>query len=102
MDAICVGWTTVETKEQADALAQGLVESRLAACVQIDGPVVSHYRWEGKLERAREFRLAVKFAEGKVADIETYLRTHHPYDTPQWVAVKATHCSPDYAAWVNS
>lgn len=101
MDTVCIGWTTIETREQAEALARGLLKNDLAACVQIDGPMVSHYRWKGKLERAEEYRLAVKFPEVRAKDIEEYLGAHHPYDTPQWVAVKASHCSANYAAWVN-
>ena len=47
--------TTTETKEQAMAIARHLVEEKLAACVQICGPMESIYRWKGEIEMAREF-----------------------------------------------
>ena len=47
-----LAWTTVATPEDAARLARGAVEAGLAACVQVEGPVVSHYRWEGRLETA--------------------------------------------------
>ena len=54
-----VAWTTTSNRADADRLATGAVEARLAACAQIDGPITSHYYWEGKLERAEEFRVSL-------------------------------------------
>lgn len=100
MDTVCVGWTTVESLDQARALARMLVESGLAACVQIDGPVLSLYRWQGKLEEATEYRLAVKFAQSRADALLACLNEHHPYGTPQWLALPVSHVNPAYAQWV--
>ena len=48
-----IAWTTTATRSDAERLAEGAVEKRLAACAQIDGPVLSHYHWEGRLVQRR-------------------------------------------------
>ena len=55
-----IAWTTLSTREAGERLAQSVIEQRLATCVQTEGPVVSHFRWEGKIDRAEEFRLTFK------------------------------------------
>lgn len=97
-----IGWTTVETREQADTLATQLVEAGLVACAQIDGPITSVYRWKGKTERAEEFRLTLKIVPARVKEIEAFLERHHPYDTPQWVAVRAEQVSEKYLSWARA
>jgi periplasmic divalent cation tolerance protein len=97
-----IGWTTVETREQAETLAAGLVADRLAACVQIDGPIRSHYRWEGQSEVTEEFRLTVKFLQLRQLELEAWLMARHPYQTPQWLVVSATHVAEKYLSWVQA
>ncbi len=99
MDALWIGWTTIDSLEKARSLARGLVETSLAACVQIDGPMTAVYRWQGNLEESAEWRLWVKFPESRATAIERWLAEHHPYETPQWVAVSASSVGPAYHAW---
>ena len=94
-----VGWTTVETREQADALAREMVEARLAACVQVEGPIQSTYRWQGRVKQGEEYRLAVKYVAQRQAEIETWLLTRHPYDNPEWIVVRADHVPEKYLSW---
>ena len=63
-----IAWTTVASREEADHLASEAVRLGLAACVQVDGPVRSHYRWEAKVENAEEFRLCFKFMPDRLKD----------------------------------
>ncbi|HYD84274.1 MAG TPA: divalent cation tolerance protein CutA, partial [Opitutus sp.] len=79
-----IAWTTVAQRTDADTLAAGAIAAGLAACVQIDGPIVSHYRWNGKAERAEEFRLTFKFLAEHAAALERHIHERHPYDTPEW------------------
>ena len=72
--------TTVATEEQAGAIAGLLVERRLAACVQVIGPMTSHYRWQGKIEAA--------------------IKTIHPYEVAEIVAVPIIAGSKEYLAWL--
>jgi periplasmic divalent cation tolerance protein len=73
-----------------------LVESGLAACVQITAGITSVYRWEGAVQSDVECRLMVEFPESQSEAIAAYLDAQHPYDTPQWVVVRAEHVAPAY------
>jgi periplasmic divalent cation tolerance protein len=96
-----LAWTTVTTAEDASRLARGAVEAGLAACVQVDGPVVSHYRWDGRLETAREFRLLFKFLPEQASGLETWILAQHPYDTPEWIVIRAERVSEKYLSWAR-
>lgn len=97
--SVMIGWTTTADRATAEQLARGLVEARLAACAQVSGPVTSVYRWAGAIEESTEFRIAVKFAASRSAEIEAWLSQHHPYKTPQWLACPAAG-SEKYLNWV--
>ncbi len=97
-----IGWTTTETPEQARELATGLIDRRLAACVQIDGPITSIYRWEGRTETATEYRVTVKFLGNRHLEVETYLHNHHPYTIPQWIVMRAEHVAEKYLSWAQA
>jgi periplasmic divalent cation tolerance protein len=99
---LLIGWTTVEKCEDADRLAHGLVEARLVACVQIEGPITSHYIWENRAETAEEFRLMIKFLPARSAAVETWLRAQHPFATPEWVVVRAEYVAEKYLSWARS
>jgi periplasmic divalent cation tolerance protein len=94
-----VGWTTLPTREQAEALARAAVEARLVACAQVEGPIASHYRWEGALERSEEYRVTLKFLEEEEEALATWIGANHPYQTPQWVAVQAKAVGEKYLKW---
>jgi periplasmic divalent cation tolerance protein len=97
---ILIGWTTVDSAAAAEKLAAGLVAARLAACAQVDGPVTSHYIWQGKQEHTTEWRVWVKFPAPRAKEIEAWLKAHHPYSTPQWLAVAAAAVAGPYRVWV--
>jgi periplasmic divalent cation tolerance protein len=97
---IMVGWTTTKTRAAAERLARGLVQARLVACAQISGPVSSYYRWSNKLEKTREYRVTLKFAAIRAKRVCDWLDTNHPYETPQWVAVRADSTLKNYLKWV--
>ncbi len=97
---ILIGWTTVDSARVAGQIAVGLVAAKLAACTQVDGPVTSHYRWQGKQAHAKEWRIWVKFPAPKARKIAAWLKAHHPYSTPQWLAVEAKAVSEQYRKWV--
>lgn len=94
--------TTVETPQQAEQLAQLLVERELAACVQILPPMTSIYRWQGNLERATETLLLIKTASALYSLLETTIQSNHPYQTPEIIALPVTTGSADYLNWLSS
>ncbi len=96
-----IAWTTVATFADASRLARGAIEARLAACVQLDGPVTSYYPWEGRIESAQEYRLMFKLLPEQAAALEAWIGAHHPYDTPEWIVVEAAHVSGKYLSWAR-
>lgn len=97
-----IAWTTVPTKVIADTLAASAVHAYLAACVQVDGPIVSHYIWEGVQEKTEEYRLTFKLLPVHLAALETWIHARHPYQVPEWVVVKAEHVAEKYLSWARS
>jgi len=93
--------TTTEKKEEAERIARNLVGKKLAACVQITGPIQSTYWWEGKVETAQEWLCLVKSKKSLFVDIERAIKADHPYDTPEIIALPIIHGSKDYLAWVD-
>ena len=99
--SLYLAWTTVGTREDAERLARGAVDARLAACVQIEGPVESWYRWEGRTESAREFRLAFKCLPEQLAGLRDWVHAGHPYEVPEWIVVQAEAVSEKYLSWAR-
>ena len=94
-----IAWTTVGTSDDAERLAAGVIVAGLAVCVQIDRPVVSHFRWKGKLERVEEFRLGFKCLPAQLPGLERHVLASHPYDTPEWLVVRAERVGEKYLSW---
>ena len=86
---------------KAQALARGLVESRLAACVNILPGAMSHYRWKGRLRRERESLLVIKTRASRIAALERWLKAHHPYDLPELLALPVAAGSVAYLGWLD-
>jgi tetratricopeptide (TPR) repeat protein len=98
---IHIGWTTINGQENAEKLARGSVEQRLAACAQIEGPIRSFYLWEGELESVQEYRITFKFDSETSVKLGNWLKENHPYETPQWVTVCAQDVSAEYWQWAR-
>lgn len=92
--------TTVASREDAERLARAMLDRRLAACVQLDEGVQSHYRWKGETCADTEVRLTIKSLPARLAAIQDFMAEQHPYEVPQllWQAMGA---SPAYAEWVR-
>lgn len=97
-----VAWTTVSLRVDADRLAADAVERHLAVCVQVEGPIVSHYRWQGRIERAEEFRLMFKCLPEQLETLAAAVRSGHPYDTPEWIVVRAEYVGEKYLSWAKA
>ena len=93
--------TTTETKDQAQTIARHLVENKLAACVQITGPIESTYLWKGQIETSCEHVCLIKTREDLFTRIETAIKSIHSYETPEIVAVKIIKGSADYLQWLE-
>jgi periplasmic divalent cation tolerance protein len=93
--------TTTDSADAAAALARAVVEARLAACVQISGPVRSVYRWEGELHDDQEWQLWIKTAYDRVDELTEFVKAGHGYDVPEVLALPVLGGNPDYLAWIT-
>ncbi|MGE0609336.1 MAG: divalent-cation tolerance protein CutA [Pirellulales bacterium] len=93
--------TTLSNQDDAERIARSLVEQRLAACVQIEGPIRSIYWWQDKMESAVEWRLVAKTRRDLYRDLEQSLATVHPFDVPEIVAVPILAGHPGYLEWLE-
>ena len=91
--------TTVATPDDARRLADGLLDQRLAACVQTLA-IQSAYRWKGAVQREPEQLLLIKTRAALYPAVEAYLRAHHPYELPEIVRLPIAAGSPDYLRWL--
>lgn len=93
--------TTAPTKEAAQAVARALLDAKLAACVQISGPIESSYWWEGKIETAVEWQCVSKSRLSVFANIETAIRGVHPYDVPEILVTRVETGNAAYLDWLE-
>lgn len=92
--------TTLPTQAAAEEFAAALVEQRLAACVQISGPILSIYRWRGSINQDQEFSLCCKTTVSRLPQLLDYLIAHHPYELPEILALSLK-ASNEYAHWLR-
>jgi periplasmic divalent cation tolerance protein len=93
--------TTVSSEQEAERIADDLLDRRLAACVQIVGPILSRYRWQGKLEQAREWQCLAKTEARLFEAVEAAIRAIHSYDEPEIIATPIAAGSSGYLSWVS-
>ena len=100
-DRIIEVTTTAPTEELAQRIATALVEKRLAACVQVSGPLTSTYRWQGKIETASEYRCVAKTSAAAYQRLASAILELHPYDVPEILAVPICNGISAYLDWVG-
>jgi periplasmic divalent cation tolerance protein len=77
--------TTVGLMEKAEEIAEALMERRLAACVNIIGPIRSIYRWQGAIEREQEYLLLIKTTAERATELAAVFAELHEYEVPEHV-----------------
>ena len=93
--------TSILSAEEAEALAEKIVNARLAACVQILPQIKSVYIWEGKLQKEPEYLLLIKTLSEKFNELSAFITANHSYDVPEIVAIVANDVSDPYLSWIN-
>jgi periplasmic divalent cation tolerance protein len=91
---------TIDSEPRARELASSLVEARLAACVQVVGPIHSTYRWGSGVESADEFLLLIKSTDRTFERLREAIVAVHPYDVPEIVAVPVESGLAEYLSWI--
>lgn len=92
--------TTVDSREAADRIAQHLLDARIAACVQVIGPVTSRYWWQGKIEQGEEWLCLIKTRHALYERVEAAVRDLHPYEIPEIICIPVTAGSARYLEWL--
>lgn len=92
--------TNLPDRGAAERLAEALVAKRLAACVNILAPCRSVYRWQGEVQHDEEHPVLIKTTPERYAQLEVEIRSLHPYELPEIIAVPIERGLPDYLAWV--
>ena len=93
--------TTIDSVEAAQMIAQTLVKKRLAACVQVSGPLTSTYWWQGTIEQAQEWICTAKTRRELYPAVEQVIREVHSYDEPEIIATPIVEGSRGYLDWIN-
>ena len=93
-------YTTWPATADAEAAGRTLVERRLAACVNILPGMISHYRWEGKVERAEETVMIIKTRASLAESVRAAVKELHSYSTPAILVIPLESVDPAYHAWM--
>ena len=94
--------TNLPDRASAERLADALIGQRVAACVNILSPCRSVYRWKDAVQHDEEHPVLVKTTRERYAALETAIRSLHPYELPEIIAVPVTHGLPGYLQWVDA
>lgn len=97
-----VVFITVANKAEAEKIAESLLEAKLIACANVVGPVVSHFQWKGKVERAEEFLVLMKSREDLFGELSEKVKGLHSYEVPEIIAMPVVAGSKDYLGWLGS
>ncbi len=98
---LCVIMTATATLEDAQKIAQVLVNQNLAACVQ-RLPITSHYTWQGQIHEETEYLLLIKTRPFLYPEVKQTILQNHPYQVPEIIQLPITQGLPAYLAWAQT
>jgi periplasmic divalent cation tolerance protein len=93
--------TTTGKRQDAEQIASELVSRRLAACVQLGGPIISTFRWQGAVETAEEWLCVIKTSSGQLDGIRKLFAEIHPYEVPELIATPIVDGNEAYLNWLG-
>ncbi|HEY4774115.1 MAG TPA: divalent-cation tolerance protein CutA [Xanthobacteraceae bacterium] len=102
MERIVLVYTTYPSVVEAETAGRSLVERRLAACVNILPGMISHYRWQGALERGEEVVMIIKTRAALAEAVRAAVRAMHSYSTPAILVIPIESVDEAYRAWLTA
>jgi periplasmic divalent cation tolerance protein len=93
--------TTLPADADGEAFGQGLVDERLAACVNILAPMQSVYRWEGRIEHETERQVIIKTSRDRLNALWDRVRELHPFEVPEFIVLAIADGNEAYLRWVG-
>ena len=100
MERVVFVYTTWPTTVEAQQAGRALVERRLAACVNILPGMISHYHWQGAIERAEEAVMIIKTRASLAGEVEAAVKALHSYDVPAILVLPLESVERDYLGWL--
>jgi periplasmic divalent cation tolerance protein len=100
MDRAVFVYTTYPSVVEAERAGRGIVHQRLAACVNILPGMVSHYWWEGALQRAEEAVMLIKTRASLTDKVTDAIKADHPYTTPAILTIPIESVEDNYMKWM--
>uniref|UniRef100_A0A0N4ZJW3 Divalent-cation tolerance protein CutA n=1 Tax=Parastrongyloides trichosuri TaxID=131310 RepID=A0A0N4ZJW3_PARTI len=94
-------YVTVPKMEVAKTIARNVVESKLAACVNIIPGVTSVYSWKGNIEEDQELLLIIKTKTNLLEELKKEIVKIHPYEVPEFISLPIEHGSEPYLKWIG-
>jgi periplasmic divalent cation tolerance protein len=94
-------FTTTERRDDAEMISREVVEKRLAACAQVLGPIMSTYWWKEEIERTEEWLCIMKSRRDLYNELENAVKSIHPYEVPEIVALPIVSGSQSYLKWLD-
>jgi periplasmic divalent cation tolerance protein len=92
--------STTNSEEEARKIARHLVDSRLAACVNIIPQITSIYRWRDNIDESQEWLLIIKTTATAFDSVREAIAQLHSYDVPECVCLAIEDGSPNYLSWI--
>jgi len=101
MDNYLVVYSTLPSIESAEKISKSIIENKLAACINIITGVKSIYYWENDVLQDNEVLLIIKTKEDLYNQLEDFLKTIHPYELPEIIALPIVRGYNKYLEWIN-
>ena len=99
-ETITIVTTTVSNLEEARSISLALIKKKLAACINIIGPVLSIYQWEGKTQEEHEYKLFIKTKKSYWKQVESFISQKHSYSVPEISQLSVEHTHAPYRKWL--
>lgn len=98
-----VNWVymTASGKEEAGMIGEKLIEAKLAACINIFGPITSIFMWEGKVDQDTEVAFVAKTTADKVPELVETVKSLHSYEVPCIISLPVSNGSADFLGWIE-
>ena len=93
---------TVPSKEEAEKIATALLKKKLIACANIFGPVVSHFWWQGKIDKAEEYIMFMKTKRELFKQVASNVKQLHSYEVPEIIALPIIEGFKPYLEWIDN
>ncbi|KAL8213613.1 UNVERIFIED_CONTAM: hypothetical protein K2H54_067423 [Gekko kuhli] len=99
--SLSAAFVTCPSEQVAKEIARAVVERRLAACVNVVPRITSIYEWKGKIEEDAEVLLMIKTRSSRIPALAEFVRSVHPYEVAEVIAVPIQQGNPPYLQWVK-